>query len=140
MLGYIGFAGVDFTTYYQENMALSIGQINQNCMNMFSYKDKSAFAVRLAILLMILSGYPIIHFFTEKLIEDLFCYGQQVSRSTTIVFGIGLNTTGLMFAIFYPNVGTVLAYVGAAAGFIVIYTIPVVVHLSQMKQKIEEQT
>ena len=97
---------------------------------MFSYKDKSAFAVRLAILLMILSGYPIIHFFTEKLLEDLFCSGQTVSRSTTIVFGVCLNTTGLMFAIFYPNVGTVLAYVGAAAGFLVIYTIPVLVHLS----------
>ena len=28
VLGYIGFAGVDFTAYYQENMATSIGQIN----------------------------------------------------------------------------------------------------------------
>ena len=41
--------------------------------------------------------------------------------------------TGLMFAIFYPNVGYVLAYAAAVAGFIIIYTVPVLVHLSQMK-------
>ena len=75
VLGYIGFIGVNFTTYYEENMALLGGNINQNCMNMFDYKDKVAFGVRLSIFLMILSGYPIIHFFTEKLYENLFSAG-----------------------------------------------------------------
>ena len=102
-------------------------------MNMFSYKDGVAFVVRLSITLMILSGYPIIHFFTEKLLEDLLYSNKQVSRSTEIVLGFCLNVAGLMFAIFYPNVGTVLAYVGAVAGFIIIYTMPVLVYLSQIK-------
>ena len=43
---------------------------------------------------------------------------------------------GFLFALFYPNVGSVLAYVGSVAGFLIIYTFPVLVHLSQMRDKI----
>ena len=99
-------------------------------MNMFAYTDGVAFIVRLSIFLMILSGYPIIHYFTEKQLENLLFSGKNVSRATEIVFGVMLNVAGLMFAIFYPNVGSVLAYVGAVMGFIIIYTVPVLVHLS----------
>lgn len=44
-----------------------------------------------------------------------------------------------MFTILYPNVGSVLAYVGAVAGFLIIYTIPVLVHLSKMREKLIHQ-
>ena len=74
VLGYIGFIGVNFTPYFEAHWtALTAGGVDQNCMNMFSYKDGVAFVVRLSILLMILSGYPIIHYFTEKLLENLLC-------------------------------------------------------------------
>ena len=56
-----------------------------------------------------------------------------------VVIGALINVTGLIFAIFYPNVGAVLAYFGAVSGFLCIYTMPVLVHLSMMKTKIENQ-
>ena len=99
-------------------------------MTMFPYTDVAAFIVRLSIFLMILSGYPLIHYFVGKLIETLCFAGRKVSRFTEVVIGVSLNLTGFMFTIFYPNVGSVLAYVGAIAGFLIIYTIPVLVHLS----------
>ena len=43
----------------------------------------------------------------------------------------------LLFALFYPNIGTVLGYVGALAGFAIIYVFPVLVHLKYMKTKIQ---
>jgi Mn2+/Fe2+ NRAMP family transporter len=39
----------------------------------------------------------------------------------------------LLCALFYPNIGTVLSYVGALAGFVVIYCLPVLVYLKKMK-------
>ena len=42
----------------------------------------------------------------------------------------------LLFALFYPNIGTVLAYVSAVSGFLIIYVFPVLVHLKQMRTKI----
>ena len=51
------------------------GQINQNCMTMFAYTDAIAFSVRLSIFLMILSGFPMLHYFVGQLIEELFFGG-----------------------------------------------------------------
>ena len=99
-------------------------------MMMFPYTDVMAFAVRISIFLMILSGYPVIHYFVGKMVEDLFFRSQKSDRSSSILIGVCLNASGFFCAIFYPNVGSVLAYFGAIAGFLIIYTIPVLVHLS----------
>ena len=42
----------------------------------------------------------------------------------------------LMFALFYPNIGTVLSYVGAFCGFVIIYLLPVIVYLAQSREEI----
>ena len=103
---------------------------------MFPYTDVMAFIIRLSIFLMILSGYPVIHYFVGKMFEDLLFKNKKVTRANSIAIGISLNLAGFLCAIFYPNVGSVLAYFGAVSGFLIIYTIPVLVHLSQMKDKI----
>lgn len=43
----------------------------------------------------------------------------------------------LLFALFYPNVGTVLSYFGAASGFLIIYCLPVFVHLKHKKTQMQ---
>ena len=110
-------------------MTPNAGQIHQNCMMMFPYTDVMAFIIRLSIFFMILSGYPVVHYFVSTMVEDLFFKDQKVSRISTVIIGIGLNASGFLCALFYPNVGSVLAYFGAVSGFLIIYTIPVIVHL-----------
>ena len=130
-LGYIGFIGYTFQEYFaMMSQTKESGQINQNCMTMFPYQDVMAFIIRLSIFLMILSGFPMLHYFVGKLIEELLFRGKEISRFTHRAILIGLNVVGFLFAIFYPNVGSVLAYVGSISGFLIIYTIPVLVHLS----------
>ena len=41
-----------------------------------------------------------------------------------------------LFALFYPNIGTVLSYVGAIAGFFIIYVVPCLVYLKYQRTKI----
>ena len=43
----------------------------------------------------------------------------------------------LCFALFYPNIGSVLSYVGAICGFVIIYLLPVMVYLSQKREEID---
>lgn len=43
----------------------------------------------------------------------------------------------LLFAIFYPNIGTVLSYVGAICGFVIIYLLPVLVLLAKSKEDVK---
>lgn len=42
-----------------------------------------------------------------------------------------------MMAIVYPKVGSILSYVGAFAGFIIIYLIPVLTYLKMLKTEYE---
>jgi len=55
-------------------------------------------------------------------------------------FGINfaLGILPLLFALFYPEVGKVLGYIGSISGFLAIYTIPTVTHLKRMKTQIED--
>ena len=43
----------------------------------------------------------------------------------------------LLFALFYPNIGVVMSYVGATCGFACVYILPVIVYLAQMREKIK---
>ena len=43
----------------------------------------------------------------------------------------------LMFALFYPNIGTVLSWSGAICGFVIIYCLPVMVYLAQSREDID---
>jgi len=47
-----------------------------------------------------------------------------------------LNFIPFLFAILYPNVGTILTYIGSLAGFLIIYCAPVFVHLKKLKTEI----
>ena len=61
-LGYIGFLGYQFDDYYLGDPTAP-NTIDQNCVNMFKPTDWTAFVLRLAILLLIFSNYPLVNFF-----------------------------------------------------------------------------
>jgi len=46
------------------------------------------------------------------------------------------NFVPFCFAVFYPNVGTILSYIGSVAGFMIIYCMPVLVYLKRLKTRI----
>jgi len=49
-----------------------------------------------------------------------------------------LSIIPLLCALFYPNVGTLLSYVGALSGFVIIYCLPVMVYLKQKRLEITD--
>eukprot|EP00354_Favella_ehrenbergii_P009263 CAMPEP_0170476788 /NCGR_PEP_ID=MMETSP0123-20130129/18141_1 /TAXON_ID=182087 /ORGANISM="Favella ehrenbergii, Strain Fehren 1" /LENGTH=336 /DNA_ID=CAMNT_0010748053 /DNA_START=598 /DNA_END=1610 /DNA_ORIENTATION=+ len=137
-LGYIGFISTDFSAYFQSKEGTATdGQIDQNCLNMFAYSDVAAFVLRLAIFLLIFSGYPLVHFFLQTALVKLFFGHGTVSRFTELLVGWSVIVVNLMFALFYPNIGTVLSYVGAICGFVIVYLLPVMVYLAQSRENID---
>ena len=135
-LGYIGFIGVDFKDYFISNLGspITAGQIDQNCLNMFAYTDISAFILRVAILLLIFSGYPLIHFFLYSAHLKLFfgddCESIKLNRLAEVGIAGVIVLVCTLFALFYPNIGTLLSYVGAVCGFFIIYLLPVLVYVA----------
>jgi hypothetical protein len=72
-LGYIGFMGIAFTDYFEQYQDTSkVGQIDQNCLNMYHYDDVKAFVLRLSIFLLLFSTYPLVAYFLNDLLMRIF--------------------------------------------------------------------
>lgn len=103
---------------------------------MFAYTDVAAFVLRSAIFLLIFSGYPLVHFFLYSIMLKLIFGEKEQKRITELLFGWSIIFVCLVFALFYPNIGTVLSYVGAICGFVIIYFLPILVYLAQSKEEV----
>jgi sodium-coupled neutral amino acid transporter 9 len=103
---------------------------------MFSSTDVSAFILRLAIFLLIFSGYPMVHFFLYSVLLKLIFGEKPQKRWIELCIGWSVILVCLMFSLFYPNIGSVLSYVGAICGCVIIYILPVLVYLAQSKEEI----
>jgi hypothetical protein len=68
--------------------------------------------------------------------KDLFWGGKQLSDKARLLQNIVLTSIPLGFALFYPNIGIILAYAGSISGLVSQYILPVLVHLKQIKTKI----
>jgi len=60
----------------------------------------------------------------------------DLSPTTYYLLNIGISVVPLSMAIFYPKIGTILGYAGAASGFFMIYLIPVITYMKMRKIEI----
>lgn len=134
IMGSIGFAGVYFTDYYNKNLKY---EINQNCMNMFGNTDILAFIMRFALFALLFCCFPLINHFLRSLCFQLFFRDREI---TTPIF-MGVNVVNLtiptMITIFYPKIGSILGLIGAVAGLLIVYILPVITHLKKFRTELE---
>ena len=138
MFGYIGFVGFNFREYFlnEQNDPLS-GQINQNCLLMFNYQQISAFFLRIFVFILLFSTYPLVQFFLTSMLLLLFWSKREITRREEIILNMVIILIPVFFTLVYPNIGTILGYVGAFTGFVIMYLLPVMVHLKRMKTRIQ---
>ena len=103
---------------------------------MFDYKDIAAFVLRFAIFMLIFSTYPLLSFFLNDMMLKLFFRNVEVTNTISFLINFFISFLPLLFALFYPNVGTILSYAGALSGFFIIYIFPVITHLKFQRTKI----
>lgn len=103
---------------------------------MFPYTSPAAFCLRLAVFTLLFSTYPLVQYFLTSMLLLLFWSKREITRKEGIILNITIITIPLLFTLFYPNIGTILGYVGAFTGFAIMYVLPVMVHLKRMKTRI----
>ena len=103
---------------------------------MFDYTNIAAFLLRIAVFMLLFTTYPLVGFFLNDILLKLFFRNKEVSRFVSISLNVSITFIPLLFALFYPKIGTVLGYVGALSGFMIIYVLPVLVYLKHMRTKI----
>lgn len=103
---------------------------------MFKYYDVSAFVLRLAIFFLLFSTYPLVAYFLYDLILRLFFPVNKPSPKVGFAINIGINVFPFCCALWIPHIGTLLGGVATISGYLIIYILPVFVHLKHMRTKI----
>lgn len=134
IMGSIGFVGGYFSEYYLKNKTSTM---EQNCMNMFAVKDGLAFFMRFALFALLFCCFPLINHFLRSLVFQLFFRNREI---TPKLFQ-AVNITGLLvptlITIFYPKIGSILGSIGAVAGLLIVYILPVITHLKKFRTQLE---
>ncbi|KAA3678666.1 solute carrier family 38 (sodium-coupled neutral amino acid transporter), member 9 [Paragonimus westermani] len=93
------------------------------------YTDIPVFIGRLGLLLQMSTVYPMIVYLIRAQIMQAIFKSIYPSWRHVIVLHILILGFGLLFAIVFPSIGTVIRFVGAICGFIYVFTIPPVITL-----------
>ena len=148
--GYFGFMGVYFTEYLQR-AAEKKEPVAQNCVQMFGSTNVWAFLLRLVIMPLVGTAFPLLqHFFRTGILKLMFGQdkGNRSNRNedegarTIRASHFNIVTAVLLLipvaiAVFYPRIADILSYVGAVAGIFALYLVPIATYLSKLKMDYE---
>ncbi|CAD6190809.1 unnamed protein product [Caenorhabditis auriculariae] len=108
--------------------------ISDNFLNNFGAGDILSSAARLFLLFQMVTVLPLLMF----LVRSQLSYAVYNVTWPGIWKVIGLNLAliaiAVTFATFYPNVGSILRYVGSVAGLIYVFALPSLVYIKNQKE------
>lgn len=103
-------------------------------MNNFQKWDGFTIGARIVLLFQLVTVYPLLAYMLRVQLLSSIC--KTVSnRSLVLVINLILVFICILFAIFMPYVGTIIRYTGALSGFIYVFTLPSLLHLSILKKE-----
>ena len=133
MLSYASVGLLGFLAFYDPKKAH--GGINQDFLNMFADTNYFAFAAKIALFLQLISVFPTLCFIVRIQFFGLTFKTLYPGFLWVLLLNFVVCTVGVIFSVFYPNIGTILRFVGPISGMIYIFIFPIWIHLINVKQK-----
>jgi len=81
--------------------------------------------------MLLFSTYPLLNLFLRTHLLNLFYENKEVRKRDLVILNMIVSLFPLMFAMFWPAIGSIIAFSGAFAGFLIIYLLPVLVFLKK---------
>jgi len=134
IMGSIGFVGSYFSEFYINNKTQTM---EQNCMNMFDVKDGLAFAMRFALFALLFCCFPLINHFLRTMVLALIYRDKEPSQAVFFTVNSVCLVVPTLITIFYPKIGSILGNIGAVAGLLIVYILPVITYLKKYRTQIE---
>ncbi|KAL0211836.1 hypothetical protein RCL1_005462 [Eukaryota sp. TZLM3-RCL] len=105
------------------------GVILQNWLEILEHSDPIAIAARCLLIVQILVVYPILVHLIRQAMFGLFKVKYPTSFNSFFV-SLLVVCIGTSFAIWYPQIGDVLRYIGGFSGMLYIFGFPCMVHIT----------
>lgn len=106
---------------------------------MFTATDPIGFILRVLFYLMLSCTFPLVNHILKSMLILIIWRKEveEVSVSIFRVIGIFTLVVPFLFAVFYPQVGSILSWTGSIAGLLIIYILPVIIHLKIVRTRYE---
>ena len=103
----------------------------QNLMNNFPVDQLEVIVARILLLVQLIAIFPLICYIWRSQILSLF--GVDETMCAIIVVNALVVTICIFFAVFMPQIGTIIRFTGASCGFIMIFLLPCCCELVRRK-------
>ncbi|KJH42252.1 transmembrane amino acid transporter protein [Dictyocaulus viviparus] len=124
LLTYIFIALTFYVTF-----PLSRDCIQDNLLNNFHADYALSSIARVLIFFQCFTIFPLIAYFIRSQISCMIYNNPWPGIGFVVALNAVLVISGVCVAIFYPNVGAIVRYFGAAAGVIIVYTLPCLIYM-----------
>jgi sodium-coupled neutral amino acid transporter 9 len=111
-----------------------VPEVEQNFLNQFANSDIPANVARSAVLLQLMGIFPLLLYVIRVQLFGFLMNKQYPGFILVFFMNLVICVITTAFASFYPQVGTVLRYVGAICGLVYLFILPIGVHLSVLKK------
>ncbi|RDD46502.1 Sodium-coupled neutral amino acid transporter 9-like protein [Trichoplax sp. H2] len=101
----------------------------------FISNDSTAFIARAALLFQIMVVFPLIAYLLRSQVYYLVYKSAHPSYKHILIFNVFLIGLCILVAIFYPNVGVIIRFVGAICGMVYVFTLPCLCHMIRLKRQ-----
>lgn len=112
---------------------LQKGCIADNLLNNFQNWDPMTVIARVFLLFQLITVYPLIAFMLRSQFFMAVTKDVYPGLPHVLAFNIVIVTVCVLFAVFLPNIGTIIRYTGALCGFLYIFTLPILLHLASQR-------
>eukprot|EP00818_Percolomonas_sp_WS_P007698 CAMPEP_0117449140 /NCGR_PEP_ID=MMETSP0759-20121206/7786_1 /TAXON_ID=63605 /ORGANISM="Percolomonas cosmopolitus, Strain WS" /LENGTH=353 /DNA_ID=CAMNT_0005241595 /DNA_START=364 /DNA_END=1425 /DNA_ORIENTATION=+ len=106
--------------------------IEQNFLNQFANHDIPATVARFAVMLQLLSIYPLLIYIIRVQVFGFLLNKQYPGFFWVLGQSFVCCMITALFAAFFPHVGVVLQYCGAICGLVYLYILPITLHVKQL--------
>jgi hypothetical protein len=96
---------------------------------MFDYDSVIVFIFRVSIFFLVYLSYPVVNYVARTMFLKAVAPTKKISYSIELAMNFIIAIVPLSFALFFPNVGSILSIVGGVSGFTIIYCFGTFCHL-----------
>ncbi|XP_038148763.1 sodium-coupled neutral amino acid transporter 9 [Cyprinodon tularosa] len=109
--------------------------IEPNFLDNFSSSDVMVFVARMCLLFQMITVYPLLGYLLRVQIMSQLFGNHYPGFIHILVLNVLIVAAGVLMAMFYPNIGSIIRFSGAICGLALVFLLPALVHMVSLKQQ-----
>ncbi|XP_029025631.1 neutral amino acid transporter 9 [Betta splendens] len=114
---------------------LSKDCIEPNFLDNFPSSDVMVFVARTLLLFQMVTVYPLLGYLVRVQLMGQLFGSHYPSFLHVLAMNILIVGTGVLMAKFYPNIGSIIRFCGAACGLALVFVFPALVHMISLRRQ-----